>query len=231
MKFSQFMMINEVSTLNTIQKGATFSGLLGTNIHDDEINFLKKQGYVHPQVVGKLDKEHTILHKVSKKGTEHFMVRNNNTNNIVSVLEGERNAANTFKINTLESDGTGPKAHDLYHHLLKNGHVGAFMTTSQSEGGRRVWQKLAKKSGISIHGWDNEGDKPVGVDMENPLETHANMGDMIQQRNKIMAATGDEERARKAMMGRAKVEDMPLVASYLSRAREKELLAKMKGNK
>lgn len=49
-------------------------------------------------------------------------------------------------------DGT-IKAHDLYHHLLKAGHVVAIVGDDHSLGAYNVWLKLSKKKNVNIHGW------------------------------------------------------------------------------
>ena len=75
----------------------------------------------------------------------------------------------SHKTNTL-------KAHDFYHHLLKH-HLTALATDTQSEGGKGVWEKLAKKPGVKIHGWSKG--KPVNVKFGED-ETHAKAGDYIE---------------------------------------------------
>jgi hypothetical protein len=62
------------------------------------------------------------------------------------------------------------KMHDFYHHLIRK-HIKALVGTSHSEGAKKVWQKLAKKPGVSLHGW-HKG-KAVNLDPQDEDETHA----------------------------------------------------------
>jgi len=62
------------------------------------------------------------------------------------------------------------KMHDFYHHLIRK-HIKALVGTSHSEGAKKVWQKLAKKPGVSLHGW-HKG-KAVNLDPQDEGETHA----------------------------------------------------------
>jgi len=54
-------------------------------------------------------------------------------------------------------------AHELYHHLLHHDHVKALVADHQSPGGKKVWERLAKKKNIGIHGWDPKKNKPVNI--------------------------------------------------------------------
>lgn len=63
------------------------------------------------------------------------------------------------------------KMHDFYHYLIKN-HVKALVGTNHSPGAKKVWQRLAKKRGVDLHGWHKN--KEVNLDSQDEMETHGN---------------------------------------------------------
>jgi hypothetical protein len=67
------------------------------------------------------------------------------------------------------------KAHDFYHHIITH-HDRMLATDHQSPGGKKVWERLAKKKSVNIHGWDPVKKKPVNIDHrlrpEHEHETH-----------------------------------------------------------
>lgn len=103
----------------------------------------------------------------------HFILHDPETNTVHIHLAGTvKDDANTMTIGEVASSGKNKvKAHDFYEHLLKRGHVNALVGKGHSEGGIRLWQRLAKKKDISVHGWNN--DHPVNLDPQNRDETHS----------------------------------------------------------
>ena len=69
-------------------------------------------------------------------------------------------------------------AHELYHHLITK-HNKMLTSDSQSTGGMAVWQKLAKKRSVNIHGWDTKTHKPVNIDkhLKDTHDSHASRED------------------------------------------------------
>jgi hypothetical protein len=49
--------------------------------------------------------------------------------------------------------------------------IKAIVADDQSEGAKRMWQRLAKKRGMNVHGWHRG--KPVNLDPQDEMETHA----------------------------------------------------------
>lgn len=86
-----------------------------------------------------------------------------------SVNGSERNGVLT--VGGASSTGDSDiKMHDFYHHLIKK-HLKALVGTDHSPGAKKVWQKLAKKRNVSMHGWVDG--KPVNLDPQDEDETHA----------------------------------------------------------
>jgi O-acetylhomoserine/O-acetylserine sulfhydrylase-like pyridoxal-dependent enzyme len=59
--------------------------------------------------------------------------------------------------------------------LLKTNVI--FVTDSQSYGGLRTWQELAKYKDITVFGWSNG--KPVNVTPAEPEDTHITTGEIL----------------------------------------------------
>ena len=78
-------------------------------------------------------------------------------------------------IDTITSTGAGPKAPDIYHHLLKTGHTHAIVGHTQSYGGQKIWRSLAKHKEIEMHGWHHG--KPVNLNPFDKNDTHATAHD------------------------------------------------------
>ena len=214
LKFKQF--IKEAKLLDGIAKGTKWTNHLDA-IHST--HYLKGTNFKRVTSVGD---DHTIYHQAAKLGsgsTRHtYTTRHNKTGKINSVLRGSKNSAGVFHVDTAESNGEGPKMHDVYHSILKSGHVPAIMGTDHSEGGQKIWQRLAKKPGVVVHGWDGaDGDESkehaVDVDTDDPKETHASERDIYG--------------SQKNMNHKIKILNMPLVASYISKAKERHLLKTM----
>lgn len=103
----------------------------------------------------------------------HYILHDPKTNMVhLHVLGDFDPGPKTFTIDVLGGSGKSPiKAPDLYAHLLKKGYANALVGKGHSEGGIRVWQKLAKKRNVSVHGWKD--DRPVNLDPQNRDETHS----------------------------------------------------------
>lgn len=156
----------------------------------------------------KLPHGHTLHHSKDDFGEEVYTVQNKSglkTHEIrtepakdVPGLEGFHPS---FKhVTTVVSSGTSPlKAHDIYHHIMKH-HGVSFVGTEQTEGGRRVWQKLGKMPGVSVHGWKDG--QPVNTDAED---------------ENAYTSTAHRQGYDPNFDG---VAEMPLIASYLAKRRK-----------
>jgi hypothetical protein len=113
------------------------------------------------------------IYRMSQPGLTRYVARDKQSGQAHVVVQGlERN--NVMHIRTTAAhDQSTVKAHDVYHHLIKQGKTLA-SDSKQSEGGKRIWQKLAKIRGVNVHGW-HKG-KAVNVKMGDD-ETHTEPGD------------------------------------------------------
>lgn len=121
--------------------------------------------------IAKADDEHDIYHRKHSNGADSYHVVHRNTGKVVSTIYGNRTRNKTFHIDTTDSTGTGPKAHEFYHKILQSGHSTSLVGHSHSEGGQKIWQKLSSRRGVSVHGW-HKG-KPVNLDPKDSQDTHA----------------------------------------------------------
>jgi len=124
-----------------------------------------------------LDVYHSVLkgkpnrYGVYAPDSHHYYLHDPKTNIIHIHVKGHKDNNKVLQVDTLASSGQSPvKAQDFYHHLLKN-HVKALVGSSHTIGGQKVWNRLANKKTVSIHGWLNG--KPVPMDARNPDETHS----------------------------------------------------------
>lgn len=116
------------------------------------------------------------IHK-NNESKNSFILHDPRTNQVHIHVKGDFNDAKGFHVQTLGATNSPVKAQDFYHHLLKKGHVSSLVGTEHSEGGQKVWQRLSKKNNISVHGWDDEDEKPVNVNPRDPDQTHADIKD------------------------------------------------------
>lgn len=148
------------------------------------------------------------------------------TNMVHMQVVGHKNQHNVMHVEGLASSGKSPvKAQDFYHHLLKH-HITALVGTSHSEGGRKVWNRLAAKKTVSVHGWDDNKKEPVNIDATNPDETHSSYSEKKRHLNDAPEYPSvwdhtykKKQKAREDHINVVKSEfdkkiDMPLVASY-----------------
>jgi hypothetical protein len=171
-KYSDF--ITEVLSINHIQKDDKlgYGNLIG-NVKSDEnmANGLYKK-------LSKMKGGHEVWMKKSKDFSE-YLVRNPKTGIVHLAVNGYNKVPGVMKIGSLASDSQGPKAADVYQHLLKKGHLTALETDGQSPGGKKVWMNLSKKQNINIHGWDTENNKPVNLGKRfDDMETHVSDNDI-----------------------------------------------------
>lgn len=159
---------------------------------------------------GKLNKDHHVIAHTAYGYTNVHVVRAKD-NRITTSLSGKIRKG-VYHIDSVESTGRGPKAHELYHHMIKHGHVKALVGYSHSEGGQKVWQRLAKKKNVTVHGWLRG--KPVNLDPQDPEETHATARDAYGDAGKYAARRQDIDR------GAVDTLNTSLVASYNPRKKK-----------
>ena len=144
--------------------------------------------YTGSKKIGNYDKEHSV-HRESDGGETHYHLVHNETGTITHSVNGK------MKKGVLDIHGAGSirknrlnkiKMQDFYHHLLRKGsaheasgskepnrHLVALKGTDHSPGAQGVWQKLAKKSRATVHGWHKGKAVNLGK-ADDPEETHAN---------------------------------------------------------
>lgn len=117
-------------------------------------------------------KGHYVRKTSYGQGDAAYHLQDPKTKKITHSVNGsEKNGV--LKVGGASSTGASPvKMHDFYHHLIKN-HLKAVVGSDHSEGAKKVWQRLAKKPGVSMHGWHK--DKAVNLDPQNETETHGNI--------------------------------------------------------
>jgi hypothetical protein len=117
--------------------------------------------------IGTVNGHHIYRHKKlsgAPSNTVTYSAYNPKTRKSTVAVRGKENAHGVLSdLNLAASQGNQLHAHELYHHLLHHGHVTALVADHQSAGGKKVWERLSKKSNIGIHGWDPRKNKPVNI--------------------------------------------------------------------
>lgn len=92
------------------------------------------------------------IYRLSQPGLTRYVARDKHSGQAHVVVQGhERNNVMHVR-STAAHDESTVKAHEVYHHLIKQGKTLA-SDSKQSEGGKRIWHKLAKTRGVNVHGW------------------------------------------------------------------------------
>ena len=125
----------------------------------------------------KLNKDHTLVTHSITAGHEtthyHGVVHKNGHVTLGLKTTEHATSPGTHKVSTIVSHNNKFPAHELYHHLItKHNHV--MTSDEQSDGGHKIWQRLSRKKGVNVHGWDNDKNKPVNIDkhLRDKTETH-----------------------------------------------------------
>jgi hypothetical protein len=156
--FSQF--ITEAPLLTGIRRKQKFSYETGHKLS------VKDAG----KRVGRIDAK-TDLYYTTIEHFNLYYARDNETGMIHFTVTGRmKPGTKVYEIDTADSTGKGPKAHIVYRKILESGHAVALIGKSHSEGGQKIWQKLAKERGITIHGWYRG--KAININPLDPEETH-----------------------------------------------------------
>lgn len=126
-------------------------------------------------------KGHTIYygHPFSRRYDAVFVAIDDNTDLVDMRVSGNskhRHGMVMFDIDLLDGrKGSTLKAYEFYHAILARAPV-IFTTTTQSQGGLRTWQELARYPDIEVFGWSRG--KPVNVTPLDPDDTHASQDDV-----------------------------------------------------
>jgi hypothetical protein len=156
--FTQF--ITEAPLLTSVKRKEKFSYETGNKLS------VKEAG----RRIGRVDSK-TDLYFKNEDSIGIYYARDDATGMIHFTLTGKmKPGTKVFQIDTADSTGKGPKAHIIYRKILESGHAVALVGKSHSEGGQKIWQKLARERGISIHGWYRG--KAININPLDPEETH-----------------------------------------------------------
>jgi hypothetical protein len=225
----------EVELIN-ISRDSSLTSRLRDTISKDEMKSDNKKsqeslGRNRYTTIGRIG-DHDVIHDQHRysnsKDSHSYIVRHRETGKIDGEIEGDYDKhPKTFKIDVTSSTGDGPKMHDVYHKILSHGaRGGRNLRTSrradsgehyvkslvsgeeQSEGGMRLWQNLARKKNMSVHGW-HPTKGAVNLDPDDQDETHASNRESWDD-------TDDDDMDTKNIM-RTK-----LVASYVKRKTSRE---------
>lgn len=154
------MKVNEVEL---IQK---YSNKDSTVVSDKPIDVSDKT------LMGKVKGHSIYFDKTSIKDYGRFYVVNDK-NQVMLTVDGhlvKKKSVNVFYIDRLSGrKGSPVKAHEFYRALMLQNPV-ILVTSAQSYGGLKVWQKLAAYSDITVFGYNNG--KSYNVDPREPEDTH-----------------------------------------------------------
>ena len=120
--------------------------------------------------------KHDIYMRTQSGEYNHYFAHNTETGKVdVALSTDERKhkkeGNSTMKIQALTSHPDSElKVHKFYHHLITK-HNKILTSDHQSEGGMKVWQKLANERGINIHAFLKGQGRTVNPHDDN--ETHA----------------------------------------------------------
>ena len=110
---------------------------------------------------------HIYKSEDKKKHETTFYAYHPERKQVDAVMVGQKvkhheNGTTTMEPHTAGREGGTVKPHELYHHLITKHNIILHTGDHQTEGGKSVWQKLAKKKGISVHTVDAHG-KPENL--------------------------------------------------------------------
>jgi hypothetical protein len=136
----------------------------------------------------------------SKKGRRNVV-------HMLGTMKSHAGGNATVHVDTLEAaDKTPLKAHELYAFLIRKGFI--LVGHQHTPGGQKVWQRLAKKHDVTVHGWSTKNE-PVNLDPQDPTQTH---GDAFWRPKETVRAKDRSAAAADARDDKA-LENMALVAS------------------
>jgi hypothetical protein len=176
--FKQFVFEKNIETM--IQEVAMVSNV---NSKSNKLGLGKdlKTTKPHPQEKIYSSTATHDIYRLSQPGLTRYVAREKNSGQAHIIVQGiERNNVMSIR-STVANDESSIKAFDVYLHLIKQGKILA-SDSKQSEGGKRIWEKLAKTRGVNVHGWYRG--KAVNIKMGDD-ETHIEPHDSSHGRNEI----------------------------------------------
>lgn len=146
-----------------------------TKLHEIQ-SFDSDEGYRRKQKHGKYT-IHDLGNKISTtksghdvyhdKPGEYYAVKNGKIHLHIS---GNKDGKSFATVQTKAYEGNTIKAHELYAHLIKHHKLILTSGANQSEGGKKIWQRLSKVKGINVHGWHKN--EPININPLDDTETH-----------------------------------------------------------
>lgn len=165
--FKEFWLLDEVESLD-IKKGSKFGDdrKFDRNIEDSYDEDLL-------ELLGNFLNHNVYCEKSRQTRLEYILT--DASDNVKIVLNVKPKGRNSWQVDTVAaSNKNRVPAHKFYAWIIKKKNIILVSGNEQSEGGKKVWERLSKEPGIGMHGWLNG--KPVnlgshlGVDTED--ETH-----------------------------------------------------------
>lgn len=162
-KFKSFTQLYEIAMVGNVRSRSNKLGLG---------HALRTKSPMDDEKIHSQTKDHHI-YRLTRPGLTRYTARHKQTGEAHLIVQGlERN--NVLHIrSTAGSNESSIKAYEMYHHLIKQG-VTLASDSKQSEGGRRIWQKLSQARDVNVHGWYKG--KPVNVKIGSD-ETHIEVDD------------------------------------------------------
>jgi hypothetical protein len=171
-----FTKVNEIAYLPDITKAN--AEMEGQNLLGQTISDLKDYNYKVLEKAG----DHTIFVKqhTTVDQTNYVVADNNDRVTAVMVTKPYGKAEQATNISA-SNDNTF-KLPELYRTLIVN-HGKTFVSDFlQSEGGKRVWEKINRLPGVVVFGWNHLTDEVINIDIDDAyvnildrddLETHS----------------------------------------------------------
>lgn len=174
MPFKEF--ITELRYVSSIKRSSTFGARIDHYFDDVRKEMEEEEGYKikGPSPIGSgLDLYIAVIPIGGGKAYADFIVVDRKYDVIDLILSTDSFDAKKkiIKIDTLSASKQSKiRAHKFYEILIKKMDM-TLVTDQQSEGGKRVWMKLSRISGIDVHGWDPEENKAINIDGKLNKET------------------------------------------------------------
>ena len=136
--------INETPMINDIDKEPNLTP------YDDHIDDKPKRKFISTLKGHKVSKLHTYDN--SDSWVNYSL--HNPEGKISLNVSGQQRGDDKFLISNTNGHGNKIPAHEFYHHLITNHAVHLHSDYSQSEGAKKVWERLHKMPGIKMQAFD-----------------------------------------------------------------------------
>lgn len=168
--------LNEIGYLPDITKAN--AEMEGQNLLGQSVDDLKGYNYKLLEKAG----EHNIYVKQFTSVDQTNFVVTDQDNKVTAVMVTKPYGKALQATNISSSDDNTFKLPELYRRLIVN-HKKTFVSDFlQSEGGKRVWEKISRLPGVVVFGWNHLTDEVINIDIEDAyvnlldpddLETHS----------------------------------------------------------